>query len=199
MIEHSTDHLERALANLVSQFRNKVAVEALVQPIAQAQQAEDALIDILESRDLDTATGAQLDGLGHIVGAERGGLADAAYRVVIRERIATNTSQSTVEDLLRVITLFDVGAPAGSWQIKDSGAASMIVELRKKARALSTAEATALAVFLRQARAAGVYAYLVWPDETAVGAQYFSFGPDPDADGNSFGFDTGGFVAATRI
>lgn len=199
MITPSTDHLERALANLVSQFRNKVAVEALVQPVAQAQQAEDALIDILESRNLDTATGAQLDNLGYLVGAERAGFSDAAYRVAIREQIATNTSQSTVEDLLRVITLFDVGAPAGSWQISDSGVASMVIELMKKARALSTSEATTLATLLRAARAAGVYAYLVWPDETAVGAQYFSFGPDPDADGDSFGFDTGGFVAATRI
>ena len=66
----------------------------------QVQEVEDAVYQILTDTVLETAEGAQLDGLGEIVGEERAGRDDATYRIAIRTRIAINLSEGTIENIM---------------------------------------------------------------------------------------------------
>lgn len=199
-IEHTTNHVAEAVNNLLTQFRNKTAVEALVRaPAEQIQDLEDALVQVLEGRSVVVAVGAQLDGIGRILNVERGGRNDDAYRVALRLQIKGNNSRGTAQDLLDIIELWNGSPPVGRWQIRDAGVASFIVELRDRGAALTTSEASELALYLRAARAAGVYAYLVYPNTIEGDEQYFSFGPSADANGDSFGFGDGAFVGAVRL
>lgn len=69
------------LRRLVEQFRGKPRIEALLKAIAaQVQHLEDVATDLRENRWLDSAEGAQLDGLGRILGLPRGAWDDEQYR-----------------------------------------------------------------------------------------------------------------------
>jgi len=59
------------------------------------QDIETAIYAVYLSRQLDEATGAQLDLLGAIVGQARGNFSDADYKPLIRARILVNRSDGT--------------------------------------------------------------------------------------------------------
>jgi len=102
LIEKST-HLEEALAQLAEQFKRKPNVEALLAAfVAQVQELEGVLFDLMEDRAIDTAAGIQLDGLGIIINEERQGRDDSAYRQAIRARVMLNTSSGTPEDIIEI-------------------------------------------------------------------------------------------------
>jgi len=102
LVEKST-HLEEALAQLAEQFKRKPNVEALLAAfVAQVQELEGVLFDLMEDRAIDTAAGIQLDGLGIIVNEERQGRDDSAYRQAIRARVVLNTSSGTPEDIIEI-------------------------------------------------------------------------------------------------
>lgn len=87
------------------------------------QTAENALTGTMISRILGFASDKTLDALGRVVGEQRYGRLDDAYRKAIRLRIYINSSRGTPEDYkyiarqmtgFQVVTYFDVPSPAGN-------------------------------------------------------------------------------------
>lgn len=97
------DYVAQSLALLMSGYKSLVNVPGIVTALAQGDQAlEDTLQDMLSKRNILTAVGAQLDGVGELVGQARGGMLDDQYRVVIFAKIAANNSNGTGEDLIAI-------------------------------------------------------------------------------------------------
>ncbi len=110
-----TNHVQQALARLMQQYKGfpnyEKLITALVQPV---QEIENALDGIEPNTQLYNGTtypsvGAQLDGIGEIVGCPRNGLSDAAYLVFILGTIIENFSDST-QDVI-VSAWVDLFAP----------------------------------------------------------------------------------------
>lgn len=103
----TTDHVGEALANLVEEFKNKPKMAAFLTALVnQIQDLEDASFEVFLNRWIDTAVGVQLDGLGAIVGEDRLGRGDDAYRLAIKARIQINFSEATPEDILLALVNF---------------------------------------------------------------------------------------------
>ena len=96
-----TNHTQQALDRLVSQFKGKQRLEGLITAFTEGHQnLEDVACDFLNFRSVFTAIGAQLDIWGVIVGEERQGKDDRAYRRSIFGKIGINTSEGTSEDVI---------------------------------------------------------------------------------------------------
>jgi hypothetical protein len=148
------DHVSGALGRLCEQFKRKPNIIKLVTALAQPSQAiEDALMALFTQRSINTAIGAQLDALGTIVGQARGGLSDADFRRYIRARIATNSSDGTVEELISVGRLV-LNDPSSQFAILRVGVAAVLV--RAFGTAINDSLASILISFLRDARDGGV-------------------------------------------
>lgn len=99
------DHEDAQQQSLLSFLRYKTNRRALMRPAAnQLQQLETVFYDLLERRLLD-GEGAQLDGVGDIVGEPRRGRADSAYKIRLAVRILLNVSSGTPEEILAMIRL----------------------------------------------------------------------------------------------
>jgi Protein of unknown function (DUF2612) len=102
------DHVARAQSLLIEQFKRKERIRALVAVyVAPLQELEDVFSDLYRLRDISSASGAQLDTLGEIVGQPREGRTDTEYRAAIRFRIQLNGSSGqpdTVSEALRFFT-----------------------------------------------------------------------------------------------
>ena len=108
-----TTHIAELLDRRLEQFRDKDRFSAMLEVLGEQVQAlEDALYQVLTETSIDVAVGAQLDGLGSVVGEERAGRDDDAYRVAIRVRIAINLSEGTPEDLLALALAISGGSNA---------------------------------------------------------------------------------------
>ena len=106
MIPVIKNHEEQALDRLLEQFKDKPNVEALIKGwMKGVQTTEDSLFDLLENRSIQTAYGIQLDYIGKIVGAKRGGRSDESYREYIQLQILINTSEGTPNDILEILSL----------------------------------------------------------------------------------------------
>jgi len=103
-IVQKTNHEAEALANLLSQFKDKDVLEKLIKIyVRQIQEIEDMFYALKVERWLDDATGVQLDNLGTIVNEARQGRVDDDYTDALRVRILINISQGTHQDILGVI------------------------------------------------------------------------------------------------
>jgi hypothetical protein len=101
-----TTHAAEAKANLIELFKNRPNWASLLEAIAaQFQQLEEVFFELINDRFLDDAVGAQLDGMGQIVGRARNGLDDEAYRTRIRAQIRINLSSGTIPDLVEILEL----------------------------------------------------------------------------------------------
>lgn len=105
-IEYITDHTDLALDRLATQFKGKPKIAGLITAFVEQYQAhEDCINGLLTLRYLDAASGEQLDGLGAIVGAPRGGRTDEDYKNLIIAKIGRNTSRGLPENLIAVFNL----------------------------------------------------------------------------------------------
>jgi hypothetical protein len=158
--EHITDHIARALSRQTQQFKSKPNLEAFITAIVRPiQRLEDVAWQLYTERGLELAVGVQLDVLGVLVGEEREGKLDEAYRRHLRARVRANRSNGTVEDLLAITRLIlddedaelimEPGYPAGLTLLIDG-------------ITLTEAVAETLIRMLRVAAAAGVKFLLVW-------------------------------------
>lgn len=110
MITKNNDHVEQALAKRIEQFKRKIRFgNLLTSYVAEVQDLEDALFQILDDTNLDSAVGQQLDNIGEIVGEPRNGRDDATYLIAIRARILLNTSEGTIEDIILLILALQSG------------------------------------------------------------------------------------------
>jgi hypothetical protein len=165
------EHSPRALSRLAAQFQNKPFFEAMVAVLtAETQAVEDALLDALIARDIETATGAELELLAALVGQARPpGADDARLRLYVRARIRVNLASGTPGDLLAVFALI-AKAGAGLW-LREFYPAAFIFELTAVAHTF--AEAEALTPFVASIRPAGVYGLLQW--SPTIAAEAFAF------------------------
>jgi hypothetical protein len=112
-----TNHYERAIALLASQFREtasdggKTLFQKLISVfVGSFQELDDVNQELLTKRWLDTAEGVQLDGIGQIVGLERtGGQTDDDYREALQFQIFINGSNSTPEEAIKVLKFLTKG------------------------------------------------------------------------------------------
>jgi hypothetical protein len=169
---HKDNHVEEALANLLSQFKEQANIEALIEALAERWQGvEDVLDDVANSRMLETAVDAHLDGIGEIVGEDRQGRDDTAYRLAIRARIALNAGSGTAEDIYSIVAL--VLGETYVLRIDEYFPASFVLSV---SGALPTADAEEVAAILESARPAAVGGQLLYSEE--ADATTFTFSSD---------------------
>jgi hypothetical protein len=149
-LDQISDVVARGVARLPQQFRETTDFKALVEVLLQHfQDAEDALWSLNTLRWLDTATHAQLDELGALVGEPRGAhTADDVYRLWVKARILVNRSNGKPEELLHILALLE---PDATTDITEYYPAFYLLT------AIDTAaDPVELAAILHQAKPAGV-------------------------------------------
>lgn len=100
------DHADRLLAELPSQFRRGLHIQALAEALGRGVQiAEEASFDLLVGRTLQSATGAQLDQWGAVVGEARFTLPDSSYRQFIAARLLANRCRGTADEVIAIWSL----------------------------------------------------------------------------------------------
>ena len=112
-----TDHAGVAKATLPKQFKDKVNFLALVEAIVGPsdpttwglQELENVFFQIRDNRWLDTATGAQLDMLGRVLGLHRTSSDDGEYRAALYVQVDINCSQGEPERLLALLETITQG------------------------------------------------------------------------------------------
>lgn len=101
-----TDHVEHGLSRLLEQFKGKPRLEAWISSYLEGvQELTDAAWAVLVMRLIDDAVGEQLTVLGRLVGQPRIVEDEERYRVLVRARIAVNSSSGKPDDLIRVANL----------------------------------------------------------------------------------------------
>jgi len=106
MIPIIVNHIDQALDRLITQYKDRDGIRALVSAFcAPIQTLEDAIIDMNISRTIDGSVGVQLDGLGAIVGIERLGLEDFDYRIRIKAKVLINISEGEPEIIIAAFNL----------------------------------------------------------------------------------------------
>ena len=134
----------QALALLTGDNQQPNIQALLTSYLTPAQELETEIYNVYESRIIANATGAQLDILGNIVGAQRGNLDDVDYRVAIHIQIAVNKSEGRAADLVGIGVLAGVnpvyvqGAPA-CFQITVTDGIYPVGQAFMNAKALGTA------------------------------------------------------------
>lgn len=142
-LTHNTSVQADGLALLTSD-NQKPNIQGLLSAwLAVAQDLEDAIWEVYESRILENATAAQLDLLGAIVGALRNNLSDADYRIAIKIQIRVNRSKGQAQDLVAIGVLAGVNpvyvqtAPA-HFQVTVQDGIQAVAQAFNSAKALGT-------------------------------------------------------------
>lgn len=144
------DYLGTARSRVTEQFKDKPVFDKFLRLLTLGvEKAQDTLKDVMQLRSLDTATGAQLDTLGDIVGQTRTVtskylasasnptgtvvLDDETYRVVIKSRIRKNVATGTINDVLGSASfmLSTIGGSQAEVRIKEGTARATIAFGRK--------------------------------------------------------------------
>lgn len=167
------DHVDLACARLLSQVREKDSHRGLIASfVTPTQDTENTLQAVRVLRDLDTATGAQLDEIGRLVGVQREGRADLVYRDRVRVQILINRSSGEAETLRQIVAYTLPTATA--IHVTDTGNASATITTEG---VVHTSAPLSLAVLLRDAKAAGVRVILHYQLSDDTLAFTFATGP----------------------
>lgn len=178
------DHVAEAQEQVWNRFKKCPNFKGLAKVIGlRFQLLSDELEDIRVARDLDVATGVNLDELGAIVGQSREGFSDLIYRTLVKAKTAANRSKGTTEDLINTALILRNGVIADIVYTELFPAAIQIDFLNS----LETTQHQALiASILFLTKLSGVRLVVTFSTPTP-----FGFDGDPDA----FGFETGQFSA----
>jgi hypothetical protein len=155
--EHITDHVDRALARVLQQYRGRPKIEGQIEAHAdQSQSVEDALWGLGTGRLLEDAEGVVLDRFGQILNEARGALTDELYALSLGAKIRLLRSSGTVPD---IIDVFETLRPALEFHLVQWFPAGFILTVETPT---TLAESALLASFLRRARIAGVRGQMVF-------------------------------------
>jgi len=100
------NHVQRAQNLLIEHFEDSTNLNRLLAIYTEElQEIEYVLRDILNSRNLEIAAGAQLDIIGERVGESRNYSDDEEYRAAIYFRIFLNKSNGEPETLIEALTV----------------------------------------------------------------------------------------------
>lgn len=191
-----TDHVDQALNRLITQYKANCAnlQNTISGFVEQTQDDENMFQEFFAERYLATAIGAQLDGLGQIIGVNRGSLNDADYRARLYLKIAQNFSEGAIENLIWIYKeLMDA----------DSIILSEIFPAEFSMMAINPNPITDLTTVYNSiilAKAAGIgISFLGYTN----GEPFFAFLDDPgllnDTFGNIFDLDIGGIFVSTIL
>jgi hypothetical protein len=99
------NHTERALDLLIEQFRkDKPLLHGFITAFTTSmQEVENILFDLTRFMSIETANGAQLDGIGDILGLPRTSGDDDIYRDDLIFQIFLNTSNGEPETLIQAL------------------------------------------------------------------------------------------------
>lgn len=175
-----TNQAALTVARLVSQFQsnNPQSPNKLEKFLTvfgnQIQAVENMMVDLRNLRRIlvvggVSATGAQLDGMGSIVGERRGGLDDITYRQRILTRIRINLSSGTTEEIIEALcsTISAAQGSCPSLQIKSFFPAKITVLADGV-----VVNGLEIARLLRQMAAGGVQRYFIF--DTSADAFMFA-------------------------
>jgi hypothetical protein len=160
----TVDHLGNARGRLLSQWKGKATIDLVIQLLFGDDGAaltggwrdtEATLASFLAGRRLDTAVGAQQDGIGTMVGQTRlGGEADALYLVKLRAAVLRNKSQGREQDLADMILALLKGKATSVVGFDCPPAAFKLLVITSAP--LTVAEQAALIEFVQAAKGAGI-------------------------------------------
>lgn len=163
-----TDYAARALRRILEQFKGKKSHEDVQRLVArQVQEIENALWDVAELTDINTATFHALDLLGKLVGERRDGAVDADYRLRVRARILANRSCGTHEDIYKVFRALLAGITGYVLKIAPAYPAGFVLTVT--GIGITAAQLAIFIRFLRDSKGAAIAAWFGWQ-------------PVPDAD-----------------
>jgi hypothetical protein len=162
------DHAEQAEGLLLSQYKGKPRIKALLLSyIRRVQELEDAAFDLLVARLIDEATGYLLEVIGRIVGqANEGSWDDDTYRIFIKARIRVNQSNGHGDDIIDVLNLVETA----DFILSEVYPAAMYVDFEEP----TTVDPVILISLARGAKGAGVRLQLLYGDYE-IGIDAFSF------------------------
>jgi hypothetical protein len=126
--ERNQTHVADGVLKFAAPFWGKPRWAALFAAIGrQIQEVEDVAWNVIVSRFLSNATGAQLRMLGRLVGQIDPGLGEEIFRNLIRVRIRINRSDGARNDVLEVLQL--LGIPLAQRTVTNSFPAKIKVDL----------------------------------------------------------------------
>jgi hypothetical protein len=164
------DHADEVPELLLTQFRGKPRTEALAKALTSTSQAlEDATYQVATERALSSAVGAQLDGIGEIVGRGRAGLEDDAYRGVLRAQIRVLISSGTGEELITIAQRLMGDDDVVTW--REVYPAAGVMELD----AVPVVPPETMIDMLRDARSGGVRLQMTFPPDAETEADAFTY------------------------
>lgn len=189
-----TDHIQRALDRVVTQFRESGFVKGMLSIFAgETQASEDGLWSMTQAvRSVPTATGTTLDNLGALVGTPVRGLkSDTQYRARVSTQIVANRGSGEFDSVYEVSKLM-VGAWNVSGQPKITEYFPGVYEIACDPRASivnDELEARELAIVLNDSSAAGIRGIVISQQVAAAAAFAFD-------GGTGLGFGAGDFTGA---
>jgi hypothetical protein len=188
------DHSDRAVANLLGQFRGKPRLEAFVRALVdQVQEVEAAFWELATERTIGAAVGAQIDGLGAVVGLARASLDasldDEVYRALLRAWVKVRRSSGTADQLLEVVRLAEAD-PAFALTLTEPETATVKVVLDQATPVLEPG--LLHRALLVPAKSAGVKLYLEGPPAGSAEGDWFSFADGSVETNSTHGFGDSG-------
>jgi hypothetical protein len=151
------NHISEALARLLTQFQGQPAMaKTLESYLVQVQELEGVIYSLMADRYIDSAVGAQLDGIGTVVGEPRAGRTDIDYRIAIKGRIRSNRASSRVEDILALFVLL---LPTSTFVLTQDPAAAFVIQV-SQALGGSAPSPDVMDAQLQRAKGGGVRAHL---------------------------------------
>lgn len=171
---------------LIDHFQQKANLVALLSSYTeQTQEIENTLFDLLNGFWIDTAAGAQLDGLGEIVGAVRNGADDATYRLRIRVRIILNKTSGTTNQIIQIMKFIIAGVAFSSaitFSFTPQYPAAFLMEFSSTLDNITEALATEIGLAMIEATPAGVRSSLIYSTSPDDASFTFAVGSSSEAD-----------------
>lgn len=189
------NHTDLALNRLITQYKDDKTMKAIIGSIAGhgPQELENAILSMDRILDPNSQAGKGLDLLGEIVGAKRQGRSDDTYRLIVKIKIASNTSHGTREEIIKIWKMF---SGATDIEVKELGNAT--IEIASNSQIIFGVDDYVRELF-KSIVAGGVEIYSYYYPEYP-----FAFFTDPD-DLSTGGFgdvndpDAGGFFSTIII
>lgn len=148
------------LRKLIGQFLEKPNIAAVLSAfLDQVQDLENASFEVIENTTLANSEGAQLDGIGKIVGEERQGRSDADYQKALSARILVNISSGTIPELIAIVQAM-VGLLI-TIMVTEASPAAFDLTIDD-----SISEGAQTGAFVIEAKPAGVLGVFRWFEET---------------------------------
>lgn len=175
------NHISIGLERLLTQFHDQPNMEGMNRSyLIQVQELETVFFSLMVERYVLTAEGAQLDGIGRVVGEARLGRTDTDYRTAIIGRTVRNKAHSRIEDILALFVLI---LPTYTFTlIEGPGPAAFSVEIVGALELVVDPSPEVVNAQLKEGKGAGIRGTLIWSEKEQSETFTFADGDVPQAD-----------------